>query len=309
MAKDDFQLRLGKVAIVGTGAVGGYYGGLLANRGEDIHFLLRSDYEVALRVGFTLRRKGETLQFPVQAYDNPVAIGASDWVIITLKSTANSYLPEILKPLVGENTKLLTLQNGFGNVEFLNELYPCNPIFGGLCFVCINRVGPAVFENYLPGYVEMGVGYNGTQDELEPMVDVWTKTISKCRLVEPLQEALWRKLCWNIPFNGLAIAAGGITTDLILANRGLVDRCWRLMREIQLASPHKIPDDFLQLQFDNTSRMGAYRPSSLIDFIAGKAVELEAIWGNPLREGLGRGTEMPELESLYVELKKLVKTT
>ena len=294
----------GKVAVVGTGAVGGYYGGLLAKHGVDMHFLVRSDYEVAKRDGFTLTRKGETFSFPVQVYNRPEDLGICDWIIITLKSTANAQLPALLKPLVGEGTKLLTLQNGFGNIGLLEELYPRNPVFGGLCFVCINRVAPAVFENYLPGYVEMGTGKNGTQGMLQPLVDIWNEAVSKCRVVDPLEEALWRKLCWNIPFNGLAIAAGGITTDLILADDGLVARSWELMREIQEACPHAIPDDFLQLQFDNTSKMGAYRPSSLIDYLAGKAVEVEAIWGNPLRAGQARGFAMPELEALYGELQE-----
>lgn len=301
--------KLGKVAIVGTGAVGGYYGGLLAHHGEDVHFLLRSDFEYARENGFSLKRKGETFQFPVNAYRDSSDIGVCDWVIITLKSTANAYLPELLQPLVGEDTRLLTLQNGFGNIELLKEHFPDNPILGGLCFVCINRVAPAVFENYLPGYVEMGAGYNSTPEMLQALVEVWNEVVSKCRIVEPLQEALWRKLCWNIPFNGLAIAAGGITTDRIMANEELVERAWSLMSEIQAASPHTIPDDFLQLQFDNTAKMGPYRPSSLIDFQADKAVELEAIWGNPLRAGQGRGVSMPELEKLYGELKALVRVS
>lgn len=307
MSVDEQGGVLGKVAVVGTGAVGGYYGGLLAHHGEDLHFLLRSDYEIAKESGFTLKRKGEILQFPVNAYNRASDIGVCDWVVITLKSTANRHLSSLLKPLVGAGTCVLTLQNGFGNVELIRELYPENPIFGGLCFVCINRVAPAVFENYLPGYVEMGCAYNSSTDQLQPVIEIWNKVVSKCRVVEPLQEALWRKLCWNIPFNGLAIAAGGITTDLIMANDSLVQRAWTLMREIQAASPHRIPDDFLQLQFDNTAKMGPYRPSSLIDFQADRAVELEAIWGNPLREGEGRGVSMPELAKLYGELKALVR--
>lgn len=304
MSETEVHQTLGKIAIVGTGAVGGYYGGRLAMYGEDVHFLLRSDYEVAKEEGFTLRRWEETYQFPVQAYNQPEDIGICDWVIITLKSTANEHLGRLLKPLAGPKTRLLTLQNGFGNVELLKELFPKNPIFGGLCFVCINRVAPAVFENYLPGYVEMGVGQNAGVEDLQPMVDVWKTAVSKCRVVEPLQEALWRKLCWNIPFNGLAIAAAGITTDLIMADETLVARSWALMREIQAACPHRIPDDFLQLQFDNTAKMGPYRPSSLIDYQAGKAVEIEAIWGNPLREGLASGVPMPELSKLYGELQE-----
>ncbi len=304
MSEAEVRKTLGKIAIVGTGAVGGYYGGRLVMHGEDVHFLLRSDYDVAKEAGFTLRRGEETFLFPVQAYSQSEDIGVCDWVIITLKSTANEHLGRLLTPLVGPETRLLTLQNGFGNVELLKKLFPENRIFGGLCFVCINRVAPAVFENYLPGYVEMGVSDNAAVEELQPMADVWNAAVSKCRIVEPLQEALWRKLCWNIPFNGLAIAAGGITTDLILADEKLVARSWALMREIQKACPHEIPDDFLQQQFDNTAKMGPYRPSSLIDYLAGKAVEIEAIWGNPLREGLARGVPMPELSKLYGELQE-----
>ena len=291
-----------KIAIVGTGAVGGYYGGLLARYGLDIHFLLRSDYEVARDKGLTIRTEGDEFILPVQAHTSPEKIGPCDLVIITLKSTANYVLPELLNPLVRSHTHLLTLQNGLGNIELLQNLYPANHISGGLCFVCINRVAPGVFENYFPGYVEMGEGRGPPTVELQQIVTWFKDAVSDCRLVDSLQEALWRKLCWNIPFNGLSIAAGGITTDKILADPILVDRAWNLMREIQAATMYLIPDDFLQLQFDNTRPMGPYRPSSLIDFEAGKPVEIEAIWGNPLREGLSRQIPMPELEKLYGEL-------
>ena len=149
----------------------------------------------------------------------------------------------------------------------------------------------------------MGEGRGSPTPELKEIVNWFQAAVSDCSIVDSLQEALWRKLCWNIPFNGLAIAAGGITTDKILADPALVDRAWKLMREIQAATPHPIPDNFLQLQFDNTRPMGPYRPSSLIDFQAGKPVEVEAIWGNPLREGQSRNIPMPELQKLYGELK------
>ena len=294
---------MGKIAIVGTGAVGGYYGALLAHHGLDIHFLLRSDYLAARDQGFTIRRKEGELVLSVQAYNCPKDIGPCDLVIITLKSTANHVLKELLDPLIADHTMLLTLQNGLGNVELLGKLHPRNHIAGGLCFVCINRVAPATYENYFSGYIEMGEDRGSPTPELREIVNWFQAAVSDCSIVDSLQEALWRKLCWNIPFNGLAIAAGGITTDKILANPALVDRAWKLMREIQAATPHPIPDNFLQLQFANTHPMGPYRPSSLIDFQAGKPVEVEAIWGNPLREGQSRNIPMPELQKLYGELK------
>ncbi len=294
-----------KIGIVGCGAVGGYYGGLLARHGLGLHFLLRSDFEAARDRGFSIRRGEEIFTLPVNAYDDPADIGPCDLVIISLKSTANPVLPGLLRPLVAEHTMLLTLQNGLGNVELLQQLHPRNPVAGGLCFVCINRVAPATFENYFPGYIEMGEADGPPSPQLQQIVRWFQDAVSDCRIVDPLQEALWRKLCWNIPFNGLAIAAGGITTDQILAEPALVKRAWTLMREIQAATPHPIPDDFLQLQFDNTRPMGAYRPSSLIDFQAGRPVEVEAIWGRPLHEGQARGIPMPELEKLHRELKRL----
>ena len=120
-----------------------------------------------------------------------------------------------------------------------------------------------------------------------------------------LDEALWRKLCWNVPFNGLSVAAGGITTDLILADAGLAGRARVLMEELQeAAAAHgvEIEDKFLDRQFSLTKPMGAYKPSSLIDFLAGREVEVESIWGEPLRRGEAAGVAMPELRRLYREL-------
>ena len=130
--------------------------------------------------------------------------------------------------------------------------------------------------------------------------------IVKC--ADSLDEALWRKLCWNVPFNGLSISGGGITTDLILQNSELRNRAERLMKEIQsVAKIYNvvIEDEFLERQFELTKPMGPYKPSSLIDFLNGKVVEVESIWGEPLRRGKKMGIKMPELERLYLELKKI----
>ncbi|MFQ3225041.1 MAG: 2-dehydropantoate 2-reductase, partial [Lentimonas sp.] len=139
----------------------------------------------------------------------------------------------------------------------------------------------------------------------EQVVGAFSDAGIKAKLSPVLDGALWRKLCWNVPFNGLAIAAGGITTDLILADAQLADRARRLMAEIQAAAAlcgHEIADSFLQEQFDVTATMSAYRPSSLIDYLDGRAVEVDAIFGEPLRRGQALGLKMPELAQLYAEL-------
>jgi 2-dehydropantoate 2-reductase len=141
--------------------------------------------------------------------------------------------------------------------------------------------------------------------------DVYKRQVFKsagvdCRAEDSLEGILWKKLCWNIPFNGLAIAAGGITTDQILADPGLNARARRLMAEVRDAAAlrgHIVSEQHLQGQMDVTAGMGPYRPSSLIDYLEGREVEVSGIWGEPLRRGLAAGAKMPELSQLKQEIE------
>lgn len=301
-------------ALVGPGAIGLYYGGLLAKSGVDLHVLARSDSEALRADGMTIRmvdpRSGELnathVVRPASVEADAAVVGAVDLVIVAAKATVNPNLVSSLQALVESGrTTLLTLQNGMGNTEFLAQHFPENRVLAGLCFVCVNRTAPGVVENYLPGRVEIGSLGDTWPEEAVAAVSAFELAGVTSTLSPVLDAALWRKLCWNVPFNGLAIAGGGITTDLILADAALEQRAHGLMAEIQAASAlcgHGIADSFLQGQFDVTAKMGAYRPSSLIDYLDGRAVEVEAIFGEPLRRGQALGLAMPELAQLYVEL-------
>jgi 2-dehydropantoate 2-reductase len=309
------SLNLGKIGLVGPGAIGGYYGGMLAHAGQDVHFLFHSTYEDVLRDGLSLVHHAEGKRVsrvePLQAYQSAADIGPCDLVIVAAKATANDSLGEIMSPLVGPDTSLLTLQNGMGNVENLQNLFGQNrEVIGGLCFTCINRTAPGVIESLLPGYVQFGQLAGGLTDRGNQVADAFAEARIKIRKADSLNEALWRKLCWNIPFNGLSIAAGGITTDLILSNPELKRRAWDLMFEVQKVARAygvEIEDAFLHRQFELTEPMGPYKPSSLIDFLAGKPVEVDAIWGEVVRRGQHIGSPINEIEYLFDELTKLTR--
>ncbi|MEC9123439.1 MAG: 2-dehydropantoate 2-reductase N-terminal domain-containing protein, partial [Verrucomicrobiota bacterium] len=136
--------ELGKVGLVGPGAVGGFYGGMLANAGVDLQFLFRSSFDLVSERGLHLihhadEGRKETVK-PLKAYRDASEIGPCDWVIVAVKSTANDELGPTLEPLVDDQTSLLTLQNGMGNVENLARLFGRERIImAGLCFTCINR--------------------------------------------------------------------------------------------------------------------------------------------------------------------------
>jgi 2-dehydropantoate 2-reductase len=296
-----------KIAIVGTGALGGWYAGLLAEAGHEVHCLARSDYEKINRDGLTLRNKGtQRIVRVASAAPEASSIGPCDLVVVTLKSTSNDALPGLLGPLLGPATLVLTLQNGMGNVEALAKLLPTERIVAGLCFVCINRVAPAVIDTTLAGYVRMAAAAGPINPAVERCVEVFAAAGVDCQAETSLEAVLWKKLCWNIPFNGLSIAGGGITTDLILADPALNERAYLLMKEVQAAAVargHGFEDTHIKRQFVVTVGMGPYRPSSLIDFQEGRDVEVAGIWGEPLRRGQAAGVMMPETEKLVAEIK------
>ncbi len=313
------QLNLSsRYALVGPGAIGLNYGGLLARAGAPLHVLARSDYAALSADGITLRMidprtnaLNEEFQVtPAQVARDAAEIGAVDCVIIAAKSTVNALLVESLRALVEPGrTVLLTLQNGMGNAEFLAGLFPGNPVVAGLCFVCANRTAPAVVENYLPGRVEIGSLNDAWPAQAQAAVEVFDQSGIKAVFSPVFDASLWRKLCWNVPFNGLSIAAGGVTSDKILGDPELAQRARRLMEEVRHAAAlagHEISDRFIQSQFDVTEKMGAYQPSSLIDFLDGRAVEVEGIWGEPLRRGQALGAAMPELAKLTEEITAAV---
>lgn len=301
-----------KIAVVGAGAVGAYHGIRLAQAGHETHFLLRSDYEaVRERGGFEIRDRGKTSVVPVLAHRSPEEIGACDLVLIALKTTANAQFPKLLPPLVGAGTTLLTLQNGLGNVEALGALFGAENVVGGLCYVTINRLAPGVVENFGATRLWLGEGDGGApRERTRALAEMFCAAGLPAEAKTSLEETLWKKLCWNIPFNGLAIAGGDIACDALLASPELVELSWKLMREIQAAARARgceISDEHLKKQFEVTERCGAYLPSSLLDYRAGRDVEIESIWGEPLRRGTAAGVPMPRLETLYLLLRSLCR--
>ena len=302
---------LGKIAVIGSGAVGCYYGGLLARAGRDVHFLMRADLAPVKANGLTIVTRGETVKVPnVNAFATTLEIGPCDLVIVALKATANAALEDLLPPLLGPETVVLTLQNGLGNEEFISERWGAERTIGALCFVCLNRIAPGVIEHYDHGTLSVGEFRRPTAARTHAVAEAFRAAGIDAKAVENLVTERWRKLLWNIPFNGLAIAAGGVTVADVLADDDLRLLARRLMDEGLDAARrlgHEIPDEFADWQIERSYSMGAYKPSSMLDWQARRPVEVEAIWGEPWRQGVAAGASMARLEALYRLLKKLTK--
>ena len=295
------------IAIVGSGAVGSYYGAKLASAGADVRFLMRSDFERVRQSGLRIQEGDGAWSLRARAFASPAEIGPVDLVIIALKTTANEALETLLPPLLHEKTMLLTLQNGLGNEEFLAQRWGVERVLGGLCFVCLNRVGPGVIEHYGHGTLSLGEFQGAAMDRTREIGALFSTAGIETHVVEDLVAERWRKLVWNIPFNGLSIATGGMTCDALLDDAGTHAQVRALMAETIAAAAAlglAIPESFIDFQISRTRPMGPYRPSSLIDWQEGRAVEVEAIWGEPWRQGIAGGAALPRLELLYHLLRR-----
>jgi 2-dehydropantoate 2-reductase len=299
-----------RIAIIGTGALGCYYGARLVKAGEDVHFLGRSGRAALTARGLKIKTPTERINLrKIQVYGSAAEIGPCDLVILATKATANEALKTILPPLLGLETIVLTLQNGLGVEEPVAEIAGAGRVIGAICYIGCTRTAPGVVNCSFPGLMTIGKFGQPAGERTNAVAALWRRAGVKCTAQDNLEGQRWHKLVWNVPFNGLAIVTGGVTTDLLLADEGMRLLARRLMEEIVEAAAkfgHEISRSFVDLQFERTAKMGDYRPSSLIDFEEGRDVELEEIWGEPVRRAKSVGVPVPRMEMLYWLIKQRI---
>lgn len=303
-----------RFAVVGSGAVGGFYGAKLAYYGREVHFLVRSKEERAAlrRFGWRVKnpKQGDFRVAKVHAHATTDAIGPCDVVLVALKATANDALPALLPPLLKPDTVLVTLQNGFGNEEFLAERFGVERVLGGLCFVCLNKTAPGVIEHFGHGAIALGEFDRWPEPRTHELAWEFKRCGVTARVAASLAAERWRKAAWNVPFNGLTILATAMRRDAdsvcsvadVLADDSLTGLARGLTEEVVGAAArlgHRLPADLVDLNLRRTREMGPYRPSSLLDFLADRPLELEAIWGETYRRAFNAGAEVGRLEMLY----------
>lgn len=300
---------MAKVAIIGSGAVGSYYGALLARAGHDVRFLMRRDLEAVRARGLDIRSCLGDFHLPsVQAFATPAGIGEVDWVICSLKATSLAEARGLVEPVLGPGTRVVALMNGLGVEDAFAAWMPAARVFGAMAFVCLNRGEPGVVHHIDYGRVSIG-HYEDDPAELESLRALLATGGVEVVVAPNLRFARWEKLCWNVPFNGLSVAAGGVGTATILADPDLAATAEAAMREViaaanadlaSLGSPARIdPADMVPRMFAQTRTMGDYRTSMMLDYVEGRPLEVEAILGNPVRRARDLGLDVPVMATLY----------
>ncbi len=290
-----------KYAVIGTGALGGFYGARLQRAGCEVHFLLHSDYEHVRTHGLIVESQEGDFTLPqVNAYRDPRDLPACDVVLVCLKATQNHLLPGLL-PASGT---VVLMQNGLGAEEELARFIAPDRLMAGLAFLCSNKIGPGHIRHLDYGYVRLAELAGGITPRMQQIAADFERAGIPVTLTDDLASARWHKLVWNIPYNGLSVVLNADTNELMAhpATRALVAA---LMQEVVAGAAvcgRHIEQAFVQKMLADTEKMPPYRTSMKIDSDAGRPMEVEAIYGNPLRIALAAGAQLPRLETLYRQL-------
>ncbi|CAE6924940.1 2-dehydropantoate 2-reductase [Pseudomonas marincola] len=304
-----------RIGIVGTGAIGGFYGVMLAKAGFDVHFLLRSEYAAVEQNGLQINSQvhGPMTLAPVQAYRSVENMPVCDWLLVGAKTTSNGELAPIISQLAGPDCKVILLQNGLGVEEALRPLLPDTlHLLGGLCYICVARSAPGVVEHQALGAINLGY-HSGPADAaqrqaiLEQGVGLFKAAGIDSAPMANLEQARWQKLAWNVPYNGLSVLLNA-DTQAMMANpdsHALVAAMMQEVVDTAAACGHQLPEGIVGKLLGATARMPEYLPSMYHDFAHRRPAELPALYQVPLAAAKAAGVSMPKVEALYQALRFL----
>ena len=297
-----------RYGIIGTGAIGGYYGAKLAHAGQEVHFLLHSDYEYVKQHGLQVDSCDGSFHLDnVNVYQHAGDMPQCDVVLVGLKSVNNSKLQSLLSPLLHGETFVVLIQNGIGVEEDVQKIFPDVQLAAGLAFICSAKTQPGLVSHQCYGSINLA-NYS-CQDEalMQAVVDEFRAAGIETGLVE-YHEARWKKAVWNMPFNGMTVALH-TQTDKLLKNpstRQLIrEQMMEVVRTAQHLGVKNLDESFVAKMIETTDAMTPYSPSMRLDYDFHRPMEIYYLYTRPLEIARASGCPMPKLEMLEAELRFL----
>ncbi len=296
------RLRYG---IVGTGAVGGYYGGRLALGGNEVHFLHHSDYEYVKAHGLQIDScNGDFHLDPIHVYSQTTDMPQCDVVLVCLKTTQNHLLPTLLPPLLHAHTLVILVQNGIGMEGDLQACLPDVQCAAGIAFICCAKTGPGHLKHECNGSINIG-NYSGRNASvLTQVVDDFNACGIEAHEME-YHEARWKKAVWNMPFNGMSVLLHAHTQQLLGKETEPLIRAQ--MQEVIGAAIHLgvkgIDVSFADKMISVTRAMVPCMPSMRLDWDNHRAMEIAYLYTRPIAKAREAGFAMPKLEMLEQSLR------
>ncbi len=298
-----------RIAVVGVGGTGGYFGGLLARAGKDVTFIARGATLAALRAsGLTVESRVEgTFTVPVQATDDPTTVGPVDLVLFCVKSYDTTTAAGQICPLIGPETVILSVQNGIDNEERIAEVVGPAPVIGGIAGVSAHSAAPGVIVlDQEPGFLRFGELAGGTSPRTERLLEVFERAPFTATLLPDIRIQMWEKFVFICALSGVTslvrLPVGPIlrypeTTQLY---RGVMEEVAAIGR----ARGVDLPDERVDEWFRASGEISPMVYGSMYhDLAAGRRLEVEALNGTVVRFGEEHDIPTPLNFAIYGALK------
>lgn len=301
------------INILGSGALGCFYGSqLLENKNLQVNFLARSNYQILRQDGIKLLSPFGNKNYPhIDLYDDIGELPKADFTILTCKTSSNKFFYSKASQTLKDSGVFVLIQNGIGEEIKFSE-YINNTIIGVSAFISCsvldgNTIRHESYGDLTAGLFEDGYASVPVNQTLQDFASLFNSRPFQVNLSDNLGEVRWKKLVWNVAFNGLTTLYN-CTTDLICNTKEYYLRAKALMLEIQqsaLSYGIHIKDDFIQKML-TTHKDKQYKPSMYIDFINHRPLEIDAIYGAAIELAAVNGVELPEMKKVYRELAPTV---
>ena len=280
----------------------------MAHAGQEVHFLLHSDYEYVKQHGLQVDSCDGSFHLDdVNAYQRPEDMPVCDVVLVCLKSVNNSKLLALLPPLLHDRTLVVLIQNGIGVEEDVQKMFPDVQLAAGLAFICSAKTQPGIVSHQCYGSINLADYSCRDEALIQTVVDEFREAGIETGLVE-YHEARWKKAVWNMPFNGMTVALH-TQTDLLLKNKSTRQLIREQMMEVVTTAQHlgvkNIDESFVDKMIEMTDAMTPYSPSMRLDYDFHRSMEIYYIYSRPLEIAREAGCRMPKLEMLEAELRFL----
>lgn len=334
----DGEMKKGTIAIVGSGAVGCYYGARLWETKEyHVKFLMRGDHlTVSKEKGVNVTSVAGDIFIPPEellVYDSVGSMGKVDWVILSLKSTSIEATASLIRPLLHENSRVIAIMNGLVDDDILRYLEGqsqddeplltrCAAVYGGMAFLCSNRKSPGHVDHSYAGKLTASLSrssnlFTDMNVHKEAIISLWKSTRGfEFSYDENLVRARWLKNLWNLPFNGISVAMNGITVDMIVGDPGLRKLALKVMDETaqiansDLAYRGYSEDDYLGVEekkamMDLSDNMGPYKTSTMLDLVNRNPMEVKYLFRKAVDRAAELNVSTPILDTLVTQIEFL----